>query len=199
MEAVRSGGDLENLGFLISRRKTNIKGQREAEERSIAEAQFKKAIATIDTTGMNLMAIEKKEKDLLKGINNEMTAKINEFRKNYLEKKLISHLDDDVRTTALELVSEKHQLSKIYSVEDIERSIEERLKIIVPESINNLKNAILTCEINDVQQRLLQAQSDESRQGEAKDLLTQIQALYQTRKKLALAIGERVVNPRIKN
>lgn len=174
-------------------------GQREAEERSIAEAQFKKAIATIDTTGMNLMAIEKKEKDLLKGINNEMTAKINEFRKNYLEKKLISHLDDDVRTTALELVSEKHQLSKIYSVEDIERSIEERLKIIVPESINNLKNAILTCEINDVQQRLLQAQSDESRQGEAKDLLTQIQALYQTRKKLALAIGERVVNPRIKN
>lgn len=173
--------------------------QRETEERSIADAQFKKAISTIDTTGMNLMAIEKKEKDLLKGINNEMTARINEFRKNYLEKKLISHLDDDVRTTALELVSEKHQLSKIYSVDDIERSIEERLKVIVPEAINNLKNAILTCEINDVQKRLLQAQSDESRLGEARELLTQIQTLYQTRKKLALAIGERVVNPRLKN
>ncbi|MBR6489618.1 MAG: hypothetical protein IKT03_03690, partial [Muribaculaceae bacterium] len=173
--------------------------QRESEAQAVADEQFKEATATIDTTGMNLLAIEKKEKELLKGINNEMMSKINEFRKNYLEKKLCSHLDDEVRTTALELVSEKHQLSKIYSAEDMERSIEERLLVIVSEAINNLKNAILTCEINDTQKRLLQVQGDQSRSDEAKELLTHLQALYQTRKQLALAIGERVVNPRLKN
>ena len=128
-----------------------------------------------------------------------MMAKINEFRKNYLEKKLCSHLDDDVRTTALELVSEKHQLSKIYSAEDMERSNEERLLVIVSEAINNLKNAILTCEINDTQKRLLQVQANQSRSEEARELLTHLQTLYQTRKQLALAIGERVVNPRLRN
>ena len=165
----------------------------ESQHRSIAEAQYKKALSAIDTTGMNVAAIDKKEKEILKGITNELDAKISDFRKNYLEKKLCSHFDDDVRATALSLVSDKHQLSKIYSMENIEHSIESRLITIISESINNLKNSILNYEILVTKEQLKYAQGEE-----AHNLMTQLQNLYQTRKELAKFIGERVVNPKIK-
>ena len=166
--------------------------ERESQEHTLAQAQFKKAIGTIDTNGLNVAAIEKKEQELLSGINKEMEVRINEFRKNYLEKKLCSHFSDEVRSTALQLVSEKHQLSKIYSMENIEHSIESRLNTIVPEAIMNLKNAIISCQILDTQQQLKFAHG-----SEAKDLLLQLQQLFETRKEIARFIGERVVNPRI--
>ena len=160
----------------------------------MAEAQFQRALSNLDTSGMNVEAIQKKENDIKKGFINEMESKINEFRKNYLEKKLCSHPDDTVRRTALEMVSEKHQLSKIYSIEGFEKSIEERLSTIIPEAINNLKNAILSYNILLLQQQIPYAQGKQAQQ-----LLEQLQELYQTRKELALMIGERVVNPRLKN
>lgn len=168
--------------------------ERESQEQTIAQAQFKKAIATIDTNGLNAAAINKKEQELLDGINKEMNVRINEFRKNYLEKKLCSHYSDKVRATALQLVSEKHQLSKIYSMENIEHSIESRLNTLVPEAIMNLKNALISCQIIDVQQQLKFAQGTE-----AKNLLAHLQQLFQTRKEIARLIGERVVNPRLRN
>ena len=168
--------------------------ERESQEHTIAQAQFKKAIGTIDTNGLNVAAIEKKEQELLSGINKEMEVRINEFRKNYLEKKLCSHFSDEVRSTALQLVSEKHQLSKIYSMENIEHSIESRLNTIVPEAIMNLKNAIISCQILDTQQQLKFAHG-----SEAKDLLLQLQQLFETRKEIARFSGERVVNPRIRH
>lgn len=168
--------------------------ERESQEHTLAQAQFKKAIGTIDTNGLNVAAIEKKEQELLSGINKEMEVRINEFRKNYLEKKLCSHFSDEVRSTALQLVSEKHQLSKIYSMENIEHSIESRLNTIVPEAIMNLKNAIISCQILDTQQQLKFAHG-----SEAKDLLLQLQQLFETRKEIARFIGERVVNPRIRH
>ena len=168
--------------------------QYENQQHAIADAEFKKALTCIDTSGMNVAAIDKKEKELLKGINNEIEGKIREFRKNYLEKKLCSHFDDDVRATALKLVSDKHQLSRIYSMENIEHSYESRLATIIPESINNLKNSILNYEILVVKEQLKYAQGEQ-----ANNLMTQLQNLYQTRKELAKFIGERVVNPKIKN
>jgi len=167
---------------------------RENQERTIANEQFKRAQSAIDTSGMNLDAIEKKENDLKKGFQQEMERKIADFRKNYLEKKLCSHPNDDVRHTALQLVSEKHQLSKIYSIEGFEKSIEERLDTIIPEAINNLKNSILTYNI-----LLLQRQIPLAQGQQAQELLAQLQQLYQTRKELSLFIGERVVNPKFKN
>ena len=62
------------------------------------------------------------------------------------------------------------------------------------EAINNLKNAILTYNILLVQQQIPYAQGKQ-----AQELLERLQELYQTRKELALVIGERVVNPRLKN
>ncbi|MBR5638268.1 MAG: DNA primase [Muribaculaceae bacterium] len=165
----------------------------ESQQHAYAEEEYKKALATINPDGMTVATIDKKEKEILKGINNELDAKIKEFRKNYLEKKLCSHFDDEVRATALSLVSDKHQLSKIYSMENIEQSIESRLVTIIPEAINNLKNSILNYEILVIKEQMKHAQGED-----AHNLMTQLQNLYQTRKELAKFIGERVVNPKIK-
>ena len=165
---------------------------RESQEQAIADEEFNKAVKTIDTDGMNVAAIEKKENEIRSGIMKEKDTKIKEFRKNYLEKKLCSHIDDDVRSTALSLVSEKHQLSKIYSIENLEHSIESRLNTIIPESINNLKNSILNYDIIVIKEKMKHAQGEE-----AYELMIQLQNLYQTRKELAKFIGERVVNPKV--
>lgn len=159
-------------------------------ELSLADEQYKHAITSIDVVGMTPQAIEKKEEEIRNGFIKEMNNNIMEFRKNYLEKKLCSHPDGDVRTTALQLVSEKHQLSKIYSLENIEKTIEEKLNSIIPEAIYNLKNAILTCHIIDIQQQMQYAKG-----SEAQNLMVQLNNIYQTRKELARLIGERVVNP----
>ena len=98
-----------------------------------------------------------------------------------------------MRATALRLVSDKHQLSKIYSMENIEHSIESRLGTIIPEAINSLKNSILNYDIIVISEQLKRAQGEQAQQ-----LMTQLQNLYQTRKELAKFIGERVVNPKIK-
>ena len=60
--------------------------------------------------------------------------------------------------------------------------------------IMNLKNAIISCQILDTQQQLKFAHG-----SEAKDLLLQLQQLFETRKEIARFIGERVVNPRIRH
>lgn len=206
LEYVSSEFALDNIDFTVSAFKKTFDAsmqyvvefyqalaQFESQQRIVAEAQYKEALKTIDTNGMNIAAIDKKEKEILKGVTNEMEGKIREFRKNYLEKKLCSHIDGDVRATALKLVSDKHQLSKIYSMENIEHSVESRLNTIIPEAINNLKNSILNYEILVVTEQLKYAQGEQ-----AQELMTQLQNLYQTRKELAKFIGERVVNPKYK-
>ncbi len=206
LEYVSSEFALDNIDFTVSAFKKTFDAsmqyvvefyqalaQFESQQRTVAEAQYKDALTTIDTNGMNIAAIDKKEKEILKGVTNEMEGKIREFRKNYLEKKLCSHIDGVVRYTALKLVSDKHQLSKIYSMENIEHSIESRLNTIIPEAINNLKNSILNYEIIVITEQLKYAKGEQ-----AQELMTQLQNLYQTRKELAKFIGERVVNPKYK-
>lgn len=206
LEYVSNEFALDNIDFTVSAFKKTFDAsmqyvvefyqalaQFESQQRIVAEAQYKEALKTIDTNGMNIAAIDKKEKEILKGVTNEMEGKIREFRKNYLEKKLCSHIDGDVRATALKLLSDKHQLSKIYSMENIEHSVESRLNTIIPEAINNLKNSILNYEILVVTEQLKYAQGEQ-----AQELMTQLQNLYQTRKELAKFIGERVVNPKYK-
>ena len=207
LEFINSEFELDNIGFSIDEFKRTFEAsleyvndfyqalsQFESREKTIAESRYKQALESIDTNGMNVAAIEKKEKELKKGFDNELESKIKEFRKNYLEKKLCSHLDDTVRNTAIALVSERHQLSKIYSIENMEHSIESRLDTIIPESILNLKNSLVSCQILDVQQQIQSARGDN-----AQSLLLQLQQLYEVRKGIARLIGERVVNPRLKN
>ncbi len=157
----------------------------------IARKKFDEATRQIDSATLTLREIEKKEGEIKNRIELESRNELSTWRQRYLEKRLCSHPDDELRATALELVSEKYQLSKIHTQFAVIPTEQERLSTLIPEALYNWKNAIVKCQIIDAQSRLAHAKG-----AEAAQILTKLQQLYETSRELAKLIGERVVNPK---
>ena len=165
----------------------------EIAERTISENNrhlCDKEIRNIDPTGLSIEGINKEE-NRIKGEYESLTVRqISQFRQAYLEKIFIDHPDDDVRRTGTDMVSEKHQLSKIHTAYAYIPTEFDRLGTLVEQAIFNWKNAIIDQKIAQVQKEIKESESDST------ELLTQLQQLYFIRQQLAKLIGERVVNPR---
>lgn len=156
-----------------------------------AEKMRAEGYKSIQNSITSMQDVEKQEKELNNKIQEEYNTKIIEFQKYYLEKKLCSHPDDEVRRIALELVSDKHYLSKIHTRYGSVKTDLDRLSSLIPQAIYNWKNAIIQCQIRDNQKKLpLLAANDQN------DVLKRIQELYGLRKELAKYLGDRVVNPK---
>lgn len=151
---------------------------------------LKKGYADIRLNMLNIQDIETKEKELIEHVNEQRNSQLKEFQQYYLEKKLSSHLDDEVRRITLELVSEKHLLSKIHTRYGAIKTDFERLDSLVPQALFNWKDALILCQIKDNQRALAE---DYTKSAE---LLKRIQELYDLRKELAKYLGDRVVNPK---
>lgn len=161
------------------------------EKRREESAQaLKQQLQSLNTATMTLHDIERKEDELRKAAEKESDDQILKWRQGYLERRLCSHFDDDVRQTAIELVNEKYQLSKIYTQNGQLQQERERLTTLIPETLFNWKNAIVQGQINELQQSLKNATGEELI---AK--LKELQNLYAFTKALAKLTGERVVNP----
>ena len=112
---------------------------------------------------------------------------------HFLEKRLSSHPDDNVRRIALEMISDKHQLSKIHTKYGTIRSDDEQLFDLIPKALFNWKDAIIDCQINDLKQELSSSVNDINLSN---DIMKEINELYNVRIKLAKELGDRVVNPK---
>lgn len=159
------------------------------EEKSIAdgENELQKRLKALDPTGLNNAELEIKEKDILSNINKELTLTLDRFRMNYLEKILCSHSDDAVRNMSYNLISEKNQLSKIYTQYGHVTTDFDRLFSLIPKAINNLESAITDMRINNLKSQMAENPNEE--------IMKQLQELYKTRNNLSKLIGDRVVNP----
>lgn len=155
------------------------------------EQRFNEETKKINAATLSMQELENKEKDISRRIEEDAKSIVDNWRQQYLEKRLCSHPDDTVRNTALDLVSEKYQLSKIHTRFATILTEQDRLTVLIPEALYNWKNAINKCQIIKVRQQLAHARNDE-----AAALLTQLQQLYDTSRQLAKLIGERVVNPK---
>ena len=118
-----------------------------------------------------------------------LIQELNNYRMSYLEKLLCSHPDDDVRNVSYNLVSEKNQLSKIYTQNGPIATDFDRLLTIIPKAIYNLKNAIVEKKISHLMEQI------NSNKDSSFELMKQLQQLYQIRKELSSYIGDRVVTP----
>ncbi|MBQ4138530.1 MAG: hypothetical protein II592_03190, partial [Muribaculaceae bacterium] len=108
----------------------------------------------------------------------------------YLEQRLCSERDDQVREKAVNLVVELHQLSRIHSQFGAVIPTEyDRLMTLVPNAILNLKNAIANRRVMEIREQLAHADTNQ-----ANKLLEEMQQLNEVRKKLAKLTGERVIN-----
>lgn len=155
------------------------------------KARINELISKVDSLGHTVDSLKQEEDRIVAQVTAENVAKLNDYRMRYLEKRLISHPDNDVRTISSDLASEKYTLSKIHTEYATIPTEFDKLEILVPGAINNWKNALVMQRIKQVQGQLAVASSNESTQ-----LLEQLQQLYGIRRELAKTIGERVVIPK---
>lgn len=164
------------------------------QEAAIAQSsaeQIDLLMREIDPIGHSADSLRQEEERIKSKVNKDNIDKINEYRTNYLEKRLFSHPDDEVRRISADLASEKYTLSKIHTEYATIPTEFDKLESLVPSAIFNWKNAIVQQHIKQVQQQLNTASPDE-----ATELLKQLQHLYAVRSHIAKYIGERVVNPK---
>ena len=99
--------------------------------------------------------------------------------------------DDAVRQLACDLVTDNlPQLSKIHTKFAVVVEEQDRLQSIVPERLYNWKNALLVQRINETKNQIAHADP-----AQLPQLMKYLQELYEVRHRLAVILGDRVVNP----
>lgn len=143
--------------------------------------------------------IKLREKQLLEHCDRVYEDYLFDFTANYVERRLSSSDDSEARDITAELVMEKHQLSKIHTkFAHVETELEQ-LSQLLPRSIFELKNAILLCDIDDVQQELKHEYSVQSPDRvRLMEIMERLGRMLQLRAEFAKRMGERVVTPGVK-
>ena len=122
---------------------------------------------------------------------------VKEFKKLYLQKRLLSSADDVVRRIANELVPDKYVLSKVHTKYATVEKDEDRLGDIIPRAIAEWKDAILGCRLDELKAQI--AALDVNADGydaQLSSLLQQTAEIIGLRKQFAVFMGERVISPR---
>ncbi len=172
-----------------------LKAQKYTALLSKGEKMKKDGYEDIAGKGLSMSDIEKEEKALEDKVKSFVNSSIEEFERFFPTKELGSHEDNVIRNAATSLAVEPHQLSNIYSRDNnIVETEEDRLYILVPRAINELKTEILNQEISDLFRRFAEAAAK-------KDLELQTTLQFELNDKLhrrsliARNVGDRIVTP----
>ncbi len=149
----------------------------------------------IRQAGMSVSDIKAKEVALQSRLDNEFNQGLNDFAEHYIEQRLCSCDNDDIRRLATELVSERHKLSKIHSKYSKVETERDRLIELVPRAVYELLYGILEFDIKETE-RNLQATSDTA---VIRMLMQKYIELKRTQQEFAKFLGERIVAPRPRN
>ncbi len=107
---------------------------------------------------------------------------------SYIGHSIVNSSDMDMSRTAIDLMSDRHQLSKIHTkYQVIERDVD-RLNELVPRAVFELKDAILMQRIEELRNQLRQSNADETLQ-----IMEQMAQYIEVRRSLALYLGERII------
>ncbi len=154
------------------------------------EKWFNARVEEISDQMHNMATIEKLERDAKEQIAKRADNELNNWRTTYLERRLLSSPDDDVRNVTNDLVQEKYQISKIHTQYGNIETEFDRLSTFVPMALTIWKMALVDKEIEGIHFQLKTAVGDRAIQ-----LLQQLQAFNDLRRQLAKISGERVITP----
>lgn len=158
----------------------------------IAEAERE-----LQMSGADLSTIKRREREITDTADANYAAGMLREQMLFLSKRLSSHPDATIRELTLELVSEKHVLSKVHTKYMKIEAEHERLPDLMPRVIYEYKDAILSCRIRDLQGQI---KAEGSRQPydpvRITSLMEQLANLHQIRSDFARYLGERIVYPR---
>lgn len=172
-------------------------GRFQSELGILRQRMLSEGIEQIRNKAEDLGSIETQEQKLRERIEEECVAKATDFGEMFIARELMNSADDTVRNISTELLSQKHQLSKIhtkFAKIELER---DKLADMVPHAIYNLKEALIECEIRDVMKQMKQVYEESScNLDKVKHLLERNAELNGLKKDLSKYLGERVVSPR---
>lgn len=115
----------------------------------------------------------------------------------YIGHSFINNLDMELSSIAIDLMSDRHQLSKIHTkYQVIERDVD-RLNELIPRAVFELKDAILMRRIEELRNTLRHLQSAGDN-DEVLRVMEQIAQYMEVRKSLALYLGERIIPAKTK-
>lgn len=159
------------------------------------EKKRKEGILGIAGKDLDLIAIEREEKILEDNLELQRENILSEFAKLYPSRKLASHEDDTIREIVNDLILEKHQLSNIYFRDNnVVETEQDRLAVLVPRAINELKNEIINIQLRDLYNQLVKA-GENGDSDEELTLLKKINSKSQIRARMAKDLGERIISP----
>ena len=179
--------------------------QREHEAQQVAalrsELQIKEqklvdeAIEQIRLESGDIADKQRKEAEAQTRIAREMDDELQTFETNFLERYFTTHPDSEISLLAVDLVSEKYQLSKVHTKFQKVELEADRLWELIPRAIYELKNAILEQSIKQIQEQIKEASRNKDEQRII-ELIEQNVELNRVRTALAKQIGDRIVSPR---
>lgn len=151
----------------------------------------------ISQKNLDMDGIKHEENLLENKLQTIITEKYQDFCNDYASKILASHEDNDVRETAIDLITVKYHLSKYYNKYGHVETEEDRLEDNVLRALNEWKQGILQSELTTLHSRL----ADADKAGDSatvKELQTKIFEILRLRAQFASSNGERVVIPKFK-
>ncbi len=154
----------------------------------------------IASKNLNMTEIRRAERLLEDQIQEEMANRSFDFARYFVEQKLLSHHDDEVRRTVNEAINSEQPLSNIYLRNNpvSERKMDlDRMHLLVPRNMMEWKNEMLNLTIKSKMRQLNSLLGGANSELEQKILL-EIQALMEKRGHLAKSMGERTIGKKIK-
>ena len=167
------------------RSELQVKGQKLVDE----------AIEQIRLESGDIADKQRKEAEAQTRIAREMDDELQTFETNFLERYFTTHPDSEISLLAVDLVSEKYQLSKVHTKFQKVELEADRLWELIPRAIYELKNAILEQSIKQIQEQIKEASRNKDEQRII-ELIEQNVELNRVRTALAKQIGDRIVSPR---
>ena len=111
---------------------------------------------------------------------------------SYIGHTYINSADMQLSTTAIDLMNDRHQLSKIHTkYQVVERDVD-RLNTLIPRAVFELKDAILMQRIASLRNELREQQAALTTE-KVEEIMQQIALYMEVRKSIALYLGERIV------
>ena len=100
---------------------------------------------------------QRKEAEARENITEQMEEELQTFESNFLERYFTTYPDTQISLLAVDLVSDKYQLSKVHTKYQKVETESDRLWELIPRAIYELKNAILEQTIKQIQEKIKEA------------------------------------------
>lgn len=173
-----------------------------AERARIEEArrvEIEQGVDEIRRTCDDLASIDIKERALIERADANYRMAMDSAAEMFIQKMLLSSPLDNVRQLATRMVTSRHSLSKIHTKYSKIATERDRLTELVPMAVQNLRGALLECEIAEVNKEIARVYATNPDDTDRlRSLMQRNLELNALKKEMALYLGERILSPHLK-